>query len=99
MAKEFLGGYLPFAYGRAPASSVPGVASALRRGLRRGRALVAPVERRRRPRVVSLTALGQPAGVILVTALVDDGGIASYALRLTVRRTSRGWLVSRVDGG
>ncbi len=48
--------------------------------------------------MVWLTALGQVSGVTVATALVDDGGIANYALRLTVRRTSRGWLVSLVDG-
>jgi hypothetical protein len=46
-----------------------------------------------------LTALGRASGVVIVTALVDDGGIANYAVRLTLRRTNRGWLVSRVDGG
>jgi hypothetical protein len=46
-----------------------------------------------------LTTLGQASGAVVATALIDDGGIANYALRLTVRRTSRGWLVSRVDGG
>ena len=48
--------------------------------------------------MVSLTALGQ-ASAVVVTALIDDGGIANYMLRLTARRTSRRWLVSRVDGG
>ncbi len=95
----FLAGYLPFAYGQASASSVPAVTPALRRQLRRERVQVTPVERRRRPRVVSLTALGQAPGIVVATALIDDGGIANYAMRLTVRRTSGGWLVSGVDGG
>ena len=99
IARTFLAGYLLFAYGRAPAASVRAVTPALRRQLKRERVQVTPVERRRRPRVVTLTAVGQASGVVVATAIIEDGGIANYALRLTVRRTSRGWLVSRVDEG
>ena len=99
MARKFLAGYLRFAYGRASAVSVPAVTPALRRQLKRERVQVTPVERRRHPRVVSLTALGQASGVVVATALIDDGGITNYTLRLTVRRTNRAWLVSGVDGG
>ena len=99
VARKFLAGYLPFAYGRAPAALVRAVRPALRRQLSRERALVTPVERRRHPRVVSLTALAQAPEVVVATALIDDGGIANYALRVTVRRTSRGWIVTRVDEG
>jgi hypothetical protein len=67
--------------------------------LKRERVQVTPVERRRRPRVITLTALGQASGVVIATALVDEGGIANYVMQLTLRRTSRGWLVSRVDEG
>ncbi len=98
-ARRFLAGYLPFAYGRASAGSVEAVTPALRRQLRRERVQLTPVEHRRRPWVLWLTALARSARAMVVTALVDDGGIANYAVRLTVRRTSRGWLVSSVDGG
>lgn len=97
--RMFLAGYLPFAYGQAPASSVSAVEPRLRRQLMRERVQITPVERRRRPRVVSLTALGQAPGIVIATALIDDGGIANYAIRFTVRGTSGGWLVSGVDGG
>lgn len=98
-ARTFLAGYLPFAYGRASAASVRAVTPALRRQLSHDRALTTPVEGRRRPGVVSLTAMREPSGVLVVTALIEDDGIANYSVRLTVRRTSRGWLVGRVDGG
>jgi hypothetical protein len=98
-AKRFLAGYLRFAYGETLASSVGTVAPALHRRLRDQRALVAPVERRRHPRVVSLMQTGQAHDVVLVTALVDDGGIANYAIRITLRDTWSGWLVSALDGG
>ena len=99
VAHSFLAGYLRFAYGRAPAVSVPAITPALRRQLKRERVQVTPVERRRHPRVITLTALGHASGVVVATALIDDGGIANYAVRLTVLRTNRAWLVSGVDGG
>jgi hypothetical protein len=99
VARTFLAGYLRFAYGRAPAASVRAVTPALRRQLKRERARVTPVERRRRPRVVSLTALGQARPVVVATALIDDGGIASYEVRMTLHEARAGWLVSRVHGG
>lgn len=98
-AHAFLQGYLRLAYGWASGASVPAAAPALRRQLSHDHVLVTPVQRRRRPRVVSLTATGAATGVVFATALINDGGIANYAVRLTLRRTSRGWLVSGVDGG
>ena len=99
VARTFLAGYLRFAYGRASASSVRAVTPALRGQLTRERAEVTPVERSRRPRVVSLTAIGRASRVVVVTALVNDGGITTYAVRLTLRRQRSGWLVSGVDEG
>jgi hypothetical protein len=98
-ARRFLASYLRFAYGEAPASSVGAVAPALHRRLRDQRALFAPVEQRRHPRVVSLMETGQAHDVVLATALVDDGGIANYAIRIKLRDTRSGWLVSALDGG
>jgi hypothetical protein len=98
VAARFLVGYLPFLYGRGSARSVEGVTPSLRVELTRMRALVTPVERRRHARVVSLTAVGQAHGAVVATALVDDGGVTTYALRITVRELRAGWLVTRVDG-
>ena len=97
-ARQFMRGYLRFAYGEAPASSVRAVGPALRRQLRQ-RALIAPAERSRHPRLISLEVSGEKTGVVLATAIIDDGGIASYAVRVTVCRTRSRWLVSAVDGG
>jgi hypothetical protein len=98
-AARFLAGYLSFIYGRGSARSVGAIAPALRLQLIRARAQVTPVERRRRPRVVAVTAAGRAPGVVLATALVADGGVATYALRITLRRDRSGWLASAVDGG
>jgi hypothetical protein len=93
-ARTFLAGYLPFAYGRASASSVPAVTTALRGQLMRDRAQVTPVERSRRPRVLSLSALAEGPDVVVLMALIDDGGIANYAVTLTLRHNEAGWRVS-----
>jgi hypothetical protein len=98
-AARFLAGYVPFIYGRGSARSVDAIAPALRLQLMRARAQVTPVERRRRPRVVALTAVGRAPGVVLATALVEDGGVTTYALRITLREDRSGWLASAVDGG
>jgi hypothetical protein len=98
-AGRFLSGYLRFLYGRGSARSVAGATATLRWRLSRPRALVTPAERRRHPHVVSLTADGQASGVVLATALVADGGVTTYPLRMTLQRGQNGWLVSGVDGG
>jgi hypothetical protein len=98
-ARRFLAGYLRVAYGEASASSVREAAPALLRRLRGRRVLVAPVARLRHPRVISLVATAQAHGVALATALVDDGGIANYSVRVTLRETRSRWVVSAVDGG
>jgi hypothetical protein len=99
VAGRFLAGYLPFLYGRASARSIDGVTPDLRRQLIRVRGLATPVERQRDPGVVSLTAVGQAPAVVLATAVVADGGVTAYALRMVLRSGRDGWLVSGVDGG
>ena len=95
---RFLTGFLPFLYGRGSARSIDGVTPDLRRQLIRVRGLVTPVERQRDPGVVSLTAVGQTPAAVLATALVADGGVTAYALRLVLRSGRDGWLVSGVGG-
>jgi len=98
VAARFLAGYLPFLYGRGTARLIVGVTPGLRLRLGREPALVTPVERHRDPRVVSLTAVGQTPAAVLATALVADGGVTAYAVRITLRAGRDGWLVSGVDG-
>lgn len=99
VATTFLESYLPFVYGRAPARCVTAITPALRGQLTREHAQPTPVELHRHPNLVSLQAVGTAPGVVLATALIDDGGIATYPLRLTVQRQAGGWLVSSVDRG
>jgi hypothetical protein len=99
VAARFLAGYLPFLYGRGSARSIEVVTPGLHVQLSREPALVTPVERQRHPRLVSLTTVAQSPAGILATALVADGGVTTYALRITLSAGRNGWLVSSVDAG
>ena len=99
VAARFLTGYVPFLYGRGSARSIEGATPGLRLELSRIPTLVTPLERQRRPRVLSLTAAGRPRGGVSETALVVDGGVTDYTLRITLRAGRHGWLVSAVDDG
>ena len=97
-AVRFLASYLRFAYGQAPARSVAPVSPAIRGQLVRGSASVTPAERRRHPRVVALQVVAARARLARATALVADGGVTSYAVRVTLRRGRFGWVASAIGG-
>jgi hypothetical protein len=99
VAERFLAGYLPFAYGRDSALAVSGVTPAMRRRLLRQRAQLTPPERRRRPRAVSLQTVGTTPALVVATAAIDDGGVATYRLRFTLQGGGGRWAVSSVEEG
>ena len=99
VAERFLAGYLPFAYGRGGALAISGITSALRRQLLHKRAELTPVERRRRPRVVSLQTTATTPTFVVATAVIDDGGVTTYRLRFTLEGGAGRWLVSGVQEG
>ena len=99
VAERFLAGYLPFAYGRGSALAIRAATQALRRQLLSQRAQLTPVERRRRPRVVALQTIGTTPTFVVATAVIDDGGVATYRLRFTLSRAAGRWAVSGVEAG
>jgi hypothetical protein len=99
VAARFLVSYLHFAYGREGAGSVMGVTPGLRSELITQRAQPTPAERRRHPRAVSLTTVGTTPGFVVATATIEDGGIAAYRQRFTLREQAGRWLVSSVQEG
>jgi hypothetical protein len=99
VAKRFLVGYLPFAYSRGSALAIRDVTPALRRQLLRQRAQLTPAERRQRPRVVSLQTVGTTPMFVVATAVIDDGGVATYRLRFTLQLDGGRWAVSGVEDG
>jgi hypothetical protein len=98
-AKQFLGSYLPFAYGRVRAPAVTPVTPALGHQLVRERAQITPAERERHPRVVSLRVVQIMPGFVAAAAAVADGGIAMYPLRFTLQDSAGRWSVGSVLAG
>jgi hypothetical protein len=99
VAARFLAGYLAFVYGRGSARAIRGITPALRRGLLEQRAQLTPMERRRRPRVMSLQTIGTTPGFVVATAVIDDGSVATYRLRFTLQRRAAQWAVSSIEEG
>jgi hypothetical protein len=99
VAARFLAGYLPFAYGRGSALAIRGITPDLRHELLRQRAQLTPVERRRRPRVMSLQTIATTPAFVVATAMIDDGGVSTYRLRFTLQRETQRWAVSSVEDG
>jgi hypothetical protein len=99
VSERFLAGYLAFAYGRGSALAVRGITHALRRQLLSQRAQLTPVECRRRPRVVAVQTIGTTPTLVVATALIDDGGLATYRLRFMLSRSAGRWAVSSVEEG
>lgn len=99
VAERFLSGYLPFAYGRGGADAISGIASTLRQQLLHKRAELTPVERRRRPRVVSLQTTATTPTFVVATAVIDDGGVTTYRLRFELEGGGSRWLVSGLQEG
>lgn len=94
VVRRFLSGYLPYLYGRTPASRVTPVTPSVARTLRSGSARVTPAQRRRHPRVAALHVTGQTAHSALATVQVADGGPAPYQLTLTVERRDGRWTIT-----
>jgi len=94
-ARRFLAGYLPYLYGRGPARRVTNVSSSVAASLRRSRARVTPAQRRRHPRLVALSLIGQTPTSVIATARVADGGVAAYPVTFTLQqRTDGSWVVA-----
>lgn len=93
-ARRFLDGYLPFIYGRGSARAIPTAAPSLRKRLAESRLRVPPAANGRHPRVIRLDGRRLPAGRVLVTATIGDGGPATYPISLTLVRRDGRWLVA-----
>ena len=95
-ARSFLAGYLPYSYGRRPASSINSVTPDLRRELARHTPRVPPaLAAKARPRLEGLKLSGITDGRVILLARIDDGQ-SRYAALLTVQRQGQRWAVSQV---
>lgn len=97
-ARAFLDGYLPYLYGQAPAGRVEDATTGFARALERGRRVVPPGIRTLHPRVVAIHASPLEPGHAIASALVSDGEVVQYPIRLVLTETARRWLVSGLEG-
>jgi hypothetical protein len=97
-ARRFLPAYLRYLYRGRLRRPLPAASRALERRLAGERLRPSPAARRRDPRVVSLRARGPAGRKAVVTALVDDGGVARYPIQLALERRRGRWVVTRVAG-
>lgn len=92
-AETFLGAYLAFLYGQAPASTIDTTA-AFGRSLQQAPHRVPPGIGELHPRVVSLQVSAHGSSEALALALVSDGEVVHYPIRLVLTDGGGRWLVS-----
>jgi hypothetical protein len=97
-ARRFLGAYLPFLYGRGPASAIDPTTAELRARLVRSRVRVPAATRHRHPRLVETRVRAAGGGRFAVSAQIEDGGAARYPLELVVARRGGRWRVVEAGG-
>jgi hypothetical protein len=98
-ARLFLGGYLAYLYGHAPAGAVQGATPGLLRSLRAHPPRVSLDMRARQPRVLTLqvTPAASP-GRVVVSAQVNDGALEDYPVVLLLARERGRLLVTGLEG-
>ena len=92
--ERFLRTYIAYLYGRIGANDVQSATIDLRRALDRARVRVPPARAERSPTIVGVRTGIQHPGVVRVTATVDDGDLATYAITVLVERRDGRWLVN-----
>jgi hypothetical protein len=97
-ARRFLSGYLPFLYGRGPASAIDPTTAELRARLAHSHVRVPAATRHRHPRVVEMRVRAAGGGRFAVSARVEDDGAASYPIELVVGRRGGRWRVVEAGG-
>ena len=97
-ARVFLHGYLGYLYGQDRASAIRGATVAFTHSLPPRAPNLSPAMRAKHARVVSLHAAPAPAGLIGVTALVNDGSLIDYPIALRLARQGGLLLVGGLGG-
>ncbi len=98
-ADLFLTRYLGYLYGHVPVRTIKGATPALLRSLRAQPPRVSPEMRTRQPRVVALHSTPAPAGLLGVSALVNDGDLIDYSIELRLAPQNGRLLVIGLEGG
>jgi hypothetical protein len=98
-ADLFLAGYLGYICGHASASAIGGATPALLRSLRAQPTRVSPGMRARQPHVLALHSTPARPGPLLVSAVINDGGLVDYSIGLLLATHGGRLLVSGLEGG
>jgi hypothetical protein len=93
-ARRFLHGYLAFAYGHGPANAVRETTRSLTATLTKRARPVPPALRALQPRVLALRANHASQGAVVVTALVKDGEVVEYPLKVVLVLHGGSYLVA-----
>jgi hypothetical protein len=96
-ARRFLAGYLPYLYGQGPVRVIRAGTVTLRRRLETAPLRVSPAARKRRPRVVRVTAESLDRRRWHVVATIADGGVTRYPIELLLTTGARGVRVAEVS--
>ena len=99
VGRAFLAGYLSYAYGHDRARQIVDASRALIASLAASQPRTSPVIARRRPEVIGLGASPAPGGTFVVSAVVNDGALIDYGLRLMVQSRRGRLLVTGVGQG
>ncbi len=92
-ARRFLVGFLSFLYGQGSPDAISAVAPALADRLNGSRRRVSPAALARHPTITQLEGRRLGSGRASVLARIEDGGVASYPIALTLARRGGRWLV------
>jgi hypothetical protein len=92
-ARRFLAGFLPFLYGQGSSDMIRAAAPALADRIARSRLRVPPAALDRHPRVTQLESRRLGKGRVSIEVRIEDGGVASYPIALTLARHDGRWLV------
>ena len=96
-ARAFLAGFLPYTEHQRSASAIPEVTRELAAALKAHPPLSSPAPGARRQRLLSLTPATGAAGRLALSALVNDGTLVDYRLKLLLTRVHGRLLVSALE--
>ncbi len=94
----FLSGYLGYLYGHTPASQIKGATAGLLHSLEDHAPHVLPAAQATGARLLSLHSMPAPPGLAEVSAVVNDGGLVDYPIRLQLAPQAGRPLVTELGG-
>jgi hypothetical protein len=98
ITRLFLSGYLGYLYGHTPASQIKGASAGLLHSLEDHAPRVLPAAQATGARLLSLHSTPAPPGIYGVSAVVNDGGLVDYPIRLLLAPQAGRLLVTELGG-